>query len=157
MSDNLITDSTRLSTRLWLRLLTSTHIIESEIRSQLREKFDTTLPRFDVMAQLYRYSDGLRMGKLSELLMVTGGNITGIIEQLVNENLVERLSDPHDRRAYIVKLTDKGKQEFERMADVHRGWVDSLLDGLTTDEQDELYNLLKKLRQSLEEKRHNND
>lgn len=157
MSDNLINDSTRLSTRLWLRLLTSTHIIESEIRSQLRENFDTTLPRFDVMAQLYRYSDGLRMGKISELLMVTGGNITGIIEQLVNENLVERLTDPDDRRAYIVKLTDNGKQEFEKMADVHRAWVDSHLDGLTTDEQDELYILLKKLRQSLEEKRHNND
>lgn len=157
MSDNLITDTTRLSTRLWLRLLTSTHIIESEIRSQLRENFETTLPRFDVMAQLYRYPDGLRMGEISRLLMVTGGNITGIIDQLVRENFVERISDPNDRRAYIVKLTSRGKVEFERMADVHRGWVDSLLDGLTADEQSDLHRLLKKLRQSLEEKRQTND
>ena len=89
--------------------------------------------------------------------MVTGGNITGIIDQLLSENFVERLSDPDDRRAYIVKLTDRGKQEFEQMADVHRGWVDALLDGLSADEQSELHGLLKKLRQSLEEKRQTND
>lgn len=155
MSDNLITDTTRLSTRLWLRLLTSTHIIESEIRSQLRESFDTTLPRFDVMAQLYRYGEGLRMGEISKLLMVTGGNITGIIDQLTHENLVKRVVDPNDRRAFIVKLTQKGVRHFEQMATVHHTWVESLLDGLTPDEQADLHDLLKKLRHSLEEKRNN--
>jgi DNA-binding MarR family transcriptional regulator len=152
VTDNLITDTTGLSLRLWLRLLTSTHMIENEIRSNLRTDYETTLPRFDVLAQLYRNPEGLRMGELSALLMVTGGNITGIVDQLVQENLVERVTDPRDRRAYNVKLTDKGNSEFTDMADAHRNWIDSLLDGLATEEQIALHDLLKTLRTSLEEK-----
>ncbi|MEL6270287.1 MAG: MarR family transcriptional regulator [Chloroflexota bacterium] len=152
MTDNLITDTTGLPVRLWLRLLTSTHMIEGEIRSKLRTTYDTTLPRFDVLAQLYRCPDGLRMGELSKLLMVTGGNITGIIDQLTQEGLVERATDPADRRAYIVRLTEKGSAEFEEMAASHREWIDDLLCGLGTEDQLALHNLLKTLRTSLEEK-----
>src|SRR5664279_129601 len=90
-----------LSLRLWLRMLSCTKLIENEIRSSLRESFETTLPRFDVIAQLYRYPNGLRMGEISQLLMVTNGNITGIIEQLAQEGLVDRTTDPDDRRAYV--------------------------------------------------------
>ena len=146
-----------LSLRLWLRLLGCTKMIENHIRSNLRESHETTLPRFDVMAQLYRFPDGLRMGEISQLLMVSGGNITGIIDQLENESLVERLLDPNDRRAYIAKLTDAGITAFESMAVEHRGWVDDLLNALTKEEQQNLHQLLTKLRESLDEKLINQD
>jgi DNA-binding MarR family transcriptional regulator len=144
-----------LSLRLWLKLLSCTRLIENDIRSNLREQHDITLPRFDVMAQLYRYPDGLRMGELSQLLMVTGGNITGIVDQLVNENLVERATDRTDRRAYMVRLTPSGLTTFEAMAVEHRQWVNDLLDGLNPDEQHQLIDLLGKLRDSLHQRREN--
>lgn len=141
-----------MSLRLWLRLLSCTRLIENEIRSNLREAFDTTLPRFDVMAQLHRYPEGLRMGDISQRLMVTNGNITGIIDQLAHEGLVERTTDANDRRAYVVKLTRAGKAAFEQMAEQHRGWVVELTGGLTDEEQQQLFTLLTKLRDSLHEK-----
>jgi DNA-binding MarR family transcriptional regulator len=141
------------SLRLWLRLLSCTRLIENQIRSNLRESFDTTLPRFDVMAQLYRYPDGLRMGEISQLLMVTGGNITGIIDQLEQEILVERTTDPKDRRAYVVRLTKSGKNAFESMSSEHREWVAALTEGLDADEQELMQQLLTKLRDSLQEKK----
>lgn len=140
------------SLRLWLRLLSCTRLIENQIRGQLRDCFDTTLPRFDVMAQLYRYPDGLRMGAISQKLMVTNGNITGIIEGLVQEGLVERSPDPADRRAFQVRLTAAGTTTFEEMAALHRGWITDLTDSLSDDEQQYLHALLTKLRDSLQEK-----
>ena len=137
--------------RLWLRLLGCTRLIENEIRGKLRESYEITLPRFDVMAQLYRYPEGLRMGEISQLLMVTGGNITGIIDQLVQEGLVLRVTDPNDRRAYTARLSETGKASFEAMALEHRAWVNDLMAGLEATEQEELYRLLNKLRQSLED------
>ena len=83
--------------RLWLRLLTCTQLIEKQVRGQLREQFDTTLPRFDLMAQLERNPDGLKMNELSRRMMVTGGNVTGITDQLVAEGLVERIDVAGDR------------------------------------------------------------
>lgn len=139
-----------ISLRSWLRLLGCTKLIENEIRSRLREQHDTTLPRFDVMAQLYRYPDGLRMGEISQLLMVTGGNITGIVEQLLQEGLVERVTDPNDRRAYVAKLTATGFDVFEKMAVEHRTWITDLMDGLDTEEQEHLLALLTKLRDTLQ-------
>jgi DNA-binding MarR family transcriptional regulator len=138
----------KLSLRLWLGLLRSTRLIENEIRSQLREQYGMTLPRFDVMAQLYRDENrGLRMGELSEHLVVTGGNITGIVEQLVEDGWVERLPDPKDRRAFVVRLTPTGLERFSAMADEHRKWIVELLNGLDPDEQQDLTKLLLKLRE----------
>ncbi len=100
--------------RLWLRLLTCTMLIEGRIRSRLRERFATTLPRFDLMAQLERHPEGLRMGELSRRMMVTGGNVTGITAALVAEGLVERRAIPGDRRAHAVRLTAAGKRAVRR-------------------------------------------
>jgi DNA-binding MarR family transcriptional regulator len=146
-----------LSLRLWLRMLACTKLIENQIRSNLREQYGTTLPRFDLMAQLYRYPQGLRMGEISQLLMVTGGNITGITDQLEKEGLVERVLDPNDRRAYVAKLTPQGVTTFEAMAVQHHGWVNDLVDGLSDEEQQQLHELLTTLRDSLEEKLKEND
>ena len=94
--------------RLWLRLLTCTQLIERHVRSELRVRFGTTLPRFDLMAQLERHSEGLKMNELSRRMMVSGGNITGITDQLVKEGLVERVPQPSDRRAFRIRLTRTG-------------------------------------------------
>jgi DNA-binding MarR family transcriptional regulator len=133
--------------RIWLRLLTCTQLIERRVRSGLREDFATTLPRFDLMAQLDRHREGLRMNELSRLLMVTGGNITAIVDQLEKEGLVERLDDSADRRAFRIRLTRAGEKSFTEMARAHEQWVVELLAGLTRKEHDELLKLLAKLKQ----------
>lgn len=137
------------SLRLWLRMLSCTVRIENEIRSRLRSDFGITLPRFDLMAQLERHPDGLRMGELSRRMMVTGGNITGITDQLQHEGLVERIPDPDDGRAYSVRLTAGGRRTFRKMARVHEGWVAALLDGVSPDEKEKLIQLLSRLKQQL--------
>jgi DNA-binding MarR family transcriptional regulator len=107
--------------RLWLRLLTCTQLVEKQVRSALREQFDTTLPRFDLMAQLERAPDGLRMNELSRRMMVTGGNVTGITDQLVAEGQVERIDVAGDRRAWRVRLTPQGARGLRRHGTRPRG------------------------------------
>jgi DNA-binding MarR family transcriptional regulator len=132
--------------RIWLRLLTCTQLIEKRVRANLRERFATTLPRFDLMAQLERYREGLKMNELSRLLMVTGGNVTTIVDQLEKEGLVERLDEPADRRAFRIRLTRSGEKAFAEMARAHEQWVVELLAGLSRREHAELLKLLAKLK-----------
>jgi DNA-binding MarR family transcriptional regulator len=117
------------------------------VRSGLREEFGTTLPRFDLMAQLERHPGGLKMNELSRMLMVTGGNITAIVDQLEKEGQVERLDDSADRRAFRIRLTRSGEKSFLEMARAHEQWVVELLSGLSRKEHDELLKLLAKLKQ----------
>ena len=133
--------------RIWLRLLTCTQLIERRVRSRLREQFATTLPRFDLMAQLERHREGLKMNELSRLLMVTGGNVTAIVDQLEKEGLVERFDEPADRRAFRIHLTRAGEKGFAEMARAHEEWVVELLAGMGRREQDELLRLLAKVKQ----------
>ena len=133
--------------RLWLRLLTCTQLIEKQVRHNLREQFDTTLPRFDLMAQLQRNLGGLKMNELSRRMMVTGGNVTGITDQLVTEGLVERLEVDGDRRAYCVRLTALGRHTFDDMAKRHEDWIVSSFEGLAAKEVDTLYKLLGKVKE----------
>ncbi len=133
--------------RLWLRLLTCTQLIERRVRSGLRDSFQTTLPRFDLMAQLERHPEGLKMKELSHRLMVTGGNVTGITDQLVAEGLVERVSVESDRRAFLVRLTDAGRSAFEAMAVEHEQWIVQAFEGLSARELEQLHKLLGKVKQ----------
>jgi DNA-binding MarR family transcriptional regulator len=133
--------------RIWLRLLTCTQLIERQVRSRLREQFATTLPRFDLMAQLARHPEGLKMNELSRMLMVTGGNVTAIVDQLEGEGLVERVDEPADRRAFRIHLTRAGERSFAEMARAHEEWIVGLLAGMTKREQDELLRLLAKVKQ----------
>ncbi len=128
--------------RLWLRLFTCSQLVERAIRIRLRREFNTTLPRFDFLAQLERNPEGLKMGELSKRLMVTGGNITGLTDQLVREGLVRRQPIAGDRRAFAVQLTTKGKRAFDTMASSHEQWVIGLLARLTAAERRSLYALL---------------
>lgn len=141
-----LTQDHHQSLKLWLRMLSCTVRIESEIRTRLRNEFGITLPRFDLMAQLERHPGGLRMGELSKRMMVTGGNITGITDQLEQEKLVVRVPDPQDRRAYSVKLTAAGRRAFERMAVVHEGWIAELLGGLSVADKTTLIQLLSRIK-----------
>ena len=133
--------------RLWLRLLACTTLIDGRVRAGLRERFATTLPRFDLMAQLERHTEGLKMNELSRLLMVTGGNVTTIVDQLEKEGLVERLDEPADRRAFRIRLTRSGERTFAEMAREHEEWVVGLLSGLSRREQDDLLRLLAKAKE----------
>ncbi len=144
------TEHDHTSLRLWLRLLTCTMLIENCIKKGLRSDFETTLPRFDLMAQLARNPEGLKMGELSQRMMVSGGNITGITDQLEKEGLVERLTIPGDRRVWRVRLTKKGHKAFEAMATTHEGWIVDWMSDLTPDEQHLLHSMLGKLKQSVQ-------
>lgn len=138
------------SLKLWLRMLSITVRIENEIRSRLRASFGITLPRFDLMAQLERHPEGLRMGELSKRMMVTGGNVTGITDQLEREGLVARVPDQKDRRAFVVKLTDEGRSIFAGMAAVHEGWIEELLAGMPAEDKARLIDLLAQMKQQLD-------
>ena len=138
------------SLRLWLRLLSCTTRVEDKIRQKLRESFDITLPRFDLMAQLERHPDGLTMGELSRRMMVTGGNITTIVDQLEKEKLVVREVGVNDRRSFTVKLTQAGRDAFADMAIAHEAWVADLFEGLSVNQQTELYTLLGAMKKNLQ-------
>ena len=137
--------------RLWLRLLTCSTHIEQTIRSQLQAQFGTTLSRFDYLAQLSRFPQGLRMKTLSEYLMVTGGNVTGLTDQLVAEGWVERIADEADRRSMIVRLTSAGEQHFNTMAAAHEQWLEQLFAPFGAKRATELFEQLGQLRAVLDQ------
>ena len=132
--------------RLWLRLLSCSVQVEQDIRAKLRERFGTTLPRFDYLAQLDRHPDGLWLNALSRYLMVTGGNVTALTNQLIADGLIERLADPTDGRSSIVRITKVGRRRFQRMAAEHEQWLIELFDGFDAPHRDTLYALLGRLR-----------
>jgi DNA-binding MarR family transcriptional regulator len=146
---------TRTSLRMWLRLLACSNLVEREVRGRLRDQFDTTLPRFDVLAQLDAASREpqreLTMSELSRRLMVTNGNLTSLVERLVKEGSVRRETSPTDRRTQVVRLTAAGKRSFDLMAPEHQRWIDSLFSGLSTTEQTLMFELLGKLRNSVQQ------
>lgn len=143
------TGDDHLSVRLWLRLLACTNTIESRVAGRLRDAFDTTLPRFDFLSQLERRPAGLRMNEISKRMMVTGGNVTRLAEQLLTEGLITRSVARDDRRASIVRLTAAGRRAFAEMARHHEGWIIAMFDGLDETERNRLHALLAKLKRSL--------
>ncbi len=147
-----VTNDDRLDLRIWLRLLTCSNLIETRLRKMLRQEFDTTLPRFDLLSQLDRAPDGLTMGELSRRLMVTNGNVTGLIDRLVGEGLVVREPAPKDRRAHLVRLTKQGSDVFAAMVPAHKDKIRRLFSGLKRAELANLLELLGMLKTSIETK-----
>ena len=147
------TDVHRDALRTWLRLLACATLVEREVRGRLRERFDTTLPRFDVLAQLdAAAADGsaaITMSALSERLMVTNGNVTALVERLAADGLVARTPSPTDGRAPLVRLTARGSRARAAMAPEHHRWIGELFAPLTADERAQLHLLLGKLKASL--------
>ena len=142
--------------RLWLKLLRLTRRVEGELRERLRVSYGATLPRFDVMAALFRADSGradhgLTMTELSRALMVSNGNVTGIIERLVEDGFVQRRPDATDRRTTFVQLTPAGKAAFQEMAADHEGWVNELLSPLSAEDVDHLIGVLTRYRDATEQ------
>ena len=131
--------------RLWLKILKTQSAIEQQIRNSLRNEFDTTLPRFDVMSALDRFPQGLRMTEISGLLKVSNGNVTGIVERLTQDGLALRIAMPNDRRVQRVKLTRKGKAAFKKMATAHEKWLDEILEQVSSTQLQSLNGLLDKV------------
>jgi len=134
--------------RLWLRMLTCTTMIEDEVRRRLREHFETTLPRFDVLAQLDKMPSGMTLGELSQRMMVSNGNVTGLADRLVAEGLLARTASPRDRRVQIVKLTAAGRRSFRTMARANGDWISEVFADLDGKDTDELMRLLAKTKES---------
>jgi DNA-binding MarR family transcriptional regulator len=139
--------------RFWLRLLKVQRQMESVLRERLRVEFDTTLPRFDVMAALDHNKDGLRMSELSSFLKVSNGNVTGIVDRLVQEGSIVRVPVEGDRRAMLVRLTRKGGEEFAHMAKVHEGWVNELMSELALDEAEMMISQLDRIGSAMGDSR----
>jgi DNA-binding MarR family transcriptional regulator len=134
--------------RLWLRLLTCTALIEGEVRRRLRDTFDVTLPRFDLMAQLDKSPGGMTLGELSRRMMVSNGNVTGLAERLVQQGLLDRRASPNDRRAQLVSLTPEGRRAFRTMARTHENWIADIFARLDAADVDALMRLLAKAKAS---------
>lgn len=139
----------KLSLRLWLRLLSCSMIVEKRIRARLDEEFDTTLPRFDVLAALERHPEGLTMGQLSGYIMVSNGNVTAVVNRLLQDGWILRTTDKSDRRVATVRLSRKGRQVFLKMAAVHEQWIVELFSTLPAASKDTLIELLSQLKQGL--------
>lgn len=135
----------KLALRVWLRLLNRTQMVERDIRSLLRRRFDTTLPRFDVLAALDSNNGVLQMGELSERLKVTTGNTTGLIDLMEQDGLVERMPHPTDRRSTLIQMTAAGEALFAKAMPEHQFRVQDIFDSLSPAEQRQLYDLLGKI------------
>jgi DNA-binding MarR family transcriptional regulator len=141
-------DDHRDELRLWLRLLTCTNLIEGEVRRRLRDQFDVTLPRFDLMAQLDKAPEGMTLSDLSRRMMVSNGNLTGLVERLVASGHLGRRTSKTDRRAQVISLTDIGRAEFRVMAAGHESWIADLFGDLSKKDQEDLMRLLAKAKLS---------
>jgi DNA-binding MarR family transcriptional regulator len=141
-------DDHKTELRLWLRLLTCTTLIEGEVRRRLRENFAVTLPRFDLLAQLDRAPAGMTLGELSRRMMVTNGNITGLVDRLVEQGLIERRASPKDRRVQRVSLTVEGRKSFRAMARANADWMAEMFAELSRDDIEALMALLAKAKAS---------
>ena len=136
--------------RLWLRLLTCSNLVETEIRRRLREQFDVTLPRFDLMAQLERAPNGMTLGEISKRMMVSNGNVTGLVERLVDSGHIVRSSPPNDRRVQIIAMTETGRAAFAEMASQHEEWIAEMFQGLSVREVEALLKALARLKTSVQ-------
>ena len=131
--------------KLWIRLLGVTRAAESELREYLRVKHNTTLPRFDVMAALYRRREGATMSELSRMLLVSNGNATAVVDRLEKDGLVKRAPSETDRRTVYVALTADGLKQFETLAAEHEEQVNAMFGSLTDADLDMLAPLLKRM------------
>lgn len=143
--------------RLWLKLLKASGMVGDALRRRLRQEYDATLPRFDVMAALSRSPDGLKMSQISQMLRVSNGNVTGIVDKLAAEGLALRVAVPGDRRAALVRLTPKGADSFAAQAAAHEAWIDDLLGGLDAPQIEQMSDLLGRLVEKLETQNGAND
>lgn len=134
--------------RLWLRLLTCTTLIEGEVRRRLRERFGVTLPKFDLMAQLDKTPEGMTLSALSKRMMVSNGNVTGLVERMFQSGHIDRRTSDSDARAQVIRLTRRGRTEFRKMAAEHKNWIAELFAELNQIDLADLMKGLAKMKSS---------
>lgn len=135
--------------RMWVRLLACAKIGEKLLRRRFEDEYDTTLPRFDVLAVLYREPQGLKMSALSRTLLVSNGNVTVVVRQLQESGLVRSQANPADGRSAIVSLTPSGKKRFLELAEAHHRWISELLSEVPESDKDDLVRMLGNLRTNM--------
>ena len=136
--------------RLWIRLLRASRFIEGVTRERFKVQFNMTLPRFDVMAALCRKPDGMLMSEIARFLIVSNGNVTGIVDRLVAEGFVARSQRNGDRRTSFITLTRRGRAAFAAMATAHEHWINELLSGVSARDAEQLSAKLKSFRSEWE-------
>ncbi len=151
-SSKLTKSRSKQALRLWLRLFSCQSMIEDIIRIRLRDDHGITLPQFDVLAELDNADKQLTMSELSQHLVVSNGNITGVIDRLEREKFLKRVRSSEDRRVQYIQLTDSGKKRFNKIAAEHETWVADLFSALDRDEVDQMINTLKKTKESIQGK-----
>ena len=139
----------KLELRLWLRMLTCSTVIQSEIRRRLQAQFGVTLPRFDLLAQLEKAPDGLTLGQLSRRMMVSNGNVTGLVERLSRDGLLERRTNAADGRSALVALTENGRRAFAAMAKAHGEWIAEFFRDMSDADIERLMTLLARSKESV--------
>ena len=143
-----MSDQSKRRLKMWIRLLGVTRGAENTLREYLRVTHDTTLPRFDVMAALYRRRDGVTMSELSRMLLVSNGNATAVVDRLEKDGMVRRTQSDMDRRTVYVALTGEGVAAFEVMAEGHETEVGKLFAGISEADLDALTEILKRMGKS---------
>lgn len=139
----------RDSLRLWLQLITLTTVVEKKIRRNFKTEFETTLPRFDIMATLERSGQKMTMGELTKRLLVSKGNVTGVVASLEKQGLLKRERDLDDKRTHYLSLTVKGRREFEAQAKAHQGWVNDYFSGMEMGELSVMVEQLSRLKETI--------
>ena len=143
-----MSDLSKRRLKMWIRLLAVTRASENHLREHLRLQHDTTLPRFDVMAALYRRQSGITMSELSRMLLVSNGNATAVVDRLEADGLVKRTQSQTDRRTVFVALTPEGLTRFETLAAGHESEVGKLFATVSETDLDQLTDILKRMGKS---------
>jgi DNA-binding MarR family transcriptional regulator len=139
------------SLRLWLRLLTCSTLVERDVSRRFRSEFGATLARFDVLSAVDRAGpDGASLGEISRMLMVTNGAVTGLVDRLRADGLVEVRAGA-DRRVQMVRLSAEGERRFKAMALAHEQWIEDLFSALDPAESDQLLRLLDRAKHALQD------
>jgi DNA-binding MarR family transcriptional regulator len=135
----------QIETRLWLQLLSLHGEIFAALNAMLGTEFGLSLAKFDVLAQLDRYPDGLALGQLSQNLKVSGGNVSGLVQRLLADDLISKAMSSEDRRSFIVRLTPKGEQLFRKAAEIHKKHLSKRLENIPAQELDTALSVLRSL------------
>ena len=152
-SDDNTSSRSKQSLRLWLRLFSCQALVEDKIRALLRDNYGITLPQFDVLAELEHAGRALTMTELSKYLVVSNGNITGVVDRLEREDYLTRIRSDEDRRVQYIELTSQGKKRFKKIAIDHEKWVSDIFADLSQDQISELISLLKTTKDSIKQQK----
>lgn len=140
-----------LSLKTWVKLARSFNTINKVVNEEINT-YGVTPSQFGVLEALYHLGD-MPIGKLGEKILVTGGNMTVILDNLEKQGYIERIKSPTDRRSLFIKLTEKGRTLIEQVFPGHKLFVAEIISVLTEEEQIVLGSLLKKLGLSIKNKK----